>query len=139
MSQRHTPITGPITSVGRKPRSQSAANFKDDSDLEDDGKPYQTTLHIAAEAGHESIVDMLLNSGSFIDELDSEENTPLHRATMNEKLGVVRKLLKYGADPNVTNAAGRTPVHIAASTGSLEIIGALVRHGGDLSKRARGG
>ncbi|KAI4710114.1 hypothetical protein J4E89_005346 [Alternaria sp. Ai002NY15] len=40
-----------------------------DNDLDDD-EPFQTNLHIAAEAGHDSLVGLLLGSGYTVDEPD---------------------------------------------------------------------
>jgi len=114
----------------------------DDSEGEqndlDGEEPFQTSLHIAAERGHEDIVNMLLASGTAVDEHDSERNTALHRATYNKKLNVVLRLLKDGANPNAVNTAGWTPVHLAVSTGSIDIVRVLVQHGGNLAKKARG-
>ncbi|PNY25572.1 Uncharacterized protein TCAP_04488 [Tolypocladium capitatum] len=102
-------------------------------------EPFRTSLHIAAEGGHDSMVDMLLTSGHIaIDESDSDANTALHVAVAGQKLVVALLLLRYGANPNAENAEGWTPVHLAVQTGSLEIVEALVAHGGDLGKKARG-
>jgi ankyrin repeat protein len=98
---------------------------------------FESSLHIAAESGHSDLVDVLLRSGSIVDEPDSESNTALHRATKAQRLCVVQRLLWHGADPNLVNAEGRTPVHIAVSTGSIEIVKTLVRFGGDINRRAK--
>jgi ankyrin repeat protein len=125
-----------------RPGSRSLNNIMNDFEGEennpDDDEPFQTSLHIAAERGHEDIVSMLLSSGAAVDDPDSEWNTALHRATRNQKLNVVLRLLKEGANPNAVNTAGWTPVHLAVSAGCIEIVRVLVQHGGDLSKKARG-
>ncbi|KAI0970355.1 hypothetical protein F4678DRAFT_436545 [Xylaria arbuscula] len=108
----------------------------DDDDDDDDGQ-FRTSLQIAAEHGHESLVGMILASGAQVDEADSEGNTALHLATRARKQAVVRRLLAQGADPNAVNARGWTPVHLAVSTGSVDIVETLVRHGGDLAKKAK--
>jgi ankyrin repeat protein len=108
-----------------------------DSELDKD-EPFQTNLHIAAEAGHDSLVDMLLGSGYAVDEPDSEGNTALHRASLGQHVNVMMRLLEHGADPNAMNVHGWTPVHMAFSLGSVEVVKVLLRHGGDLNKRARG-
>lgn len=109
-----------------------------DSDNEQP-ETFQTSLHIAAEGGHESMVDILLASGHMrVDEPDSEANTALHVAVASRNLAVAMRLLVYGASPNAENAAGWTPLHVAVRTGSVDMVEALVRHGGDLSKKARG-
>ena len=145
VSQLPTPLQlGTTTTTGSSKRSfdlDMTDKLDDDAvaggESDADDEPYQTSLHIAAERGHECIVDMLLASGAVVDAVDSEGNTPLHRATLKRKLDVVVKLLKHGANPNSVNTKGWTPVHIAVLTGSMELVGALVQHGGDLSKKAR--
>ena len=119
---------------------QSITGTRSDGDNENDDNPmegFESSLHIAADNGHRDLVDMLLRSGSIVDEPDSEGNTPLHRATNKRKLDVIQRLLRQGADPNLMNTAGRTPVHIAVSTGSIKIVETLLRFGGDLNRRAR--
>ncbi|EOA81214.1 uncharacterized protein SETTUDRAFT_63636, partial [Exserohilum turcica Et28A] len=102
----------------------------------DDDEPFQTNLHIAAEAGHDDIVSMLLGSGYAVDECDSEGNTALHRASLGEHVKVMLTLLKHGANPNVMNVHGWSPVHMAFSLGSMEVVEVLMQRGGDLKKRA---
>jgi ankyrin repeat protein len=111
--------------------------LEQDNDL-DDEEPFQTNLHIAAEAGHDSLVGLLLVSGYTADEPDSDGNTALHRASLGKHVKVMLRLLKSGANPNATNVHGWTPVHMAFSLGSMEVVEVLVRHGGDLNKRAKG-
>lgn len=104
----------------------------------DEEEPFQTNLHIAAAAGHDSLVGLLLGSGYTVDELDSDGNTALHRASLGKHVKIMQRLLKHGADPNCVNIHGWTPVHMAFSLGSVEVVQVLVRHGGDLKKRAEG-
>lgn len=111
-------------------------NFDSDDGTESDDY-YQTSLHIAADGGHDNMVDMLLRSGTAVDQPDSESNTPLHIAVIRNRVSVLKRLLEHGANPNAKNAAGWTPVHFAVQTGSVEALQALMSHGGDLRKKAR--
>lgn len=105
----------------------------------DEPETFQTALHIAAEGGHDNMIDMLLADGRLaVDERDSNSDTALHVAVAGQKLIVVLRLLSYGASPNAENAAGWTPLHVAVQTGSVDLVEALVTHGGDLSKKTRG-
>ncbi|KAI0421152.1 hypothetical protein F5X98DRAFT_330249 [Xylaria grammica] len=115
----------------------SPASPESDKGASSDDEPFQTSLHIAAEHGHESIVGIILASGVMVDERDSEGNTALHLATQTQNLPVVLRLLEQGANPNAMNMRGWTPVHLGISTGSVDIVKALVRHGGDLSRKAK--
>ncbi|XVF70533.1 hypothetical protein PTKIN_Ptkin11bG0169100 [Pterospermum kingtungense] len=70
-----------------------------------------TPLHVAARAGHLSIVDFL------------ENNTVLHEAVREGHLSVVQFLLKV--DPKLAsleNRAGESPLYLAARGGMIEIV-----------------
>ncbi|KAI1817363.1 ankyrin repeat-containing domain protein [Poronia punctata] len=125
---------GEVDNENRQPSPAGADRFYSD---EASQATYQTSLHIAAEHGQESVVGIILASGVMVDEPDSEGNTALHLATQTQQLDVVLRLLEHGANPNATNMRGWTPVHLGISTGSLDIVQALVNHGGDLSRRAK--
>lgn len=47
-----------------------------------------------------------------IDELDLENNTPLHFACDKKNEFAIQWLLSFGADINAKNAIGETPLHI---------------------------
>jgi len=135
------PDTGPSRtqsgSESSNDMSQVNTRITTPNDLDDD-EPFQTNLHIAAEAGHDSLVGLLLGSGYTVDEHDSDGNTALHRASLGKHVKVMLRLLKAGANPNAMNVHGWTPVHMAFSLGSMEVVEVLVRNGGDLNKRAKG-
>jgi len=82
---------------------------------------HATPLSLASEAGHEEVVQHLLQYHDVMATIDrkagSSMMTPLALASHYGKEGVVRELLKRGADPLVVTGdddkKGRTPIMIA--------------------------
>lgn len=71
----------------------------------------QTVLHIAAERGHEGVIEHALNQGdtgdakAFIDWVDDEGYTALHRAAAGGHEECVRVLVEAGAEIESSNNA----------------------------------
>eukprot|EP01113_Clastostelium_recurvatum_P044892 TRINITY_DN762_c0_g1_i2.p1 TRINITY_DN762_c0_g1~~TRINITY_DN762_c0_g1_i2.p1 ORF type:complete len:721 (-),score=163.60 TRINITY_DN762_c0_g1_i2:114-2276(-) len=92
-----------------------------------------TPLHIAAKAGQDGVLTLLLESGEDVNAVDSNYNTPLHLAVSAGHEKMVAKLLAAGARPDMANADGEIPVRMAASRGDkagmsmLKTINALSR------------
>ncbi|KAK1573274.1 ankyrin repeat-containing domain protein, partial [Colletotrichum navitas] len=106
---------------------------------EDGPEAFRTAIHIAAAAGHDTIISTLLASGELVvDERDSGGNTALHVAVVSRKTDVVACLLSCRADANAENALGWTPLHIAIQIGYVEAVTLLIAYGGDLTKKVRG-
>ncbi len=79
-----------------------------------------TPLHLAAGAGHEEIVEILIREGNAeIEVFDARNQTPMHYAVNNKKLEIVKLLLELGADVNSArvrqNSMKLSPIHIAVS------------------------
>nr|POE65010.1 isoform 2 of death-associated protein kinase 1 [Quercus suber] len=119
-------------------KAAHAVEDVDNSSAAKDGAFAQSALHIAAEHGYETLVQMLLASGFNVDERDSDNNTALHCAVYNCHSNLAKCLLQQGADPNAKNDNGWTPVHFAFLTGSTDAVNSLVSYGGDLTIKARG-
>ena len=66
--------------------------------------------HTLAAAGKASSLKSLLDSGTDIDEQDSEGNTFLHLAVMNKQRNMCEKLIQWGCKLDVRNAKGYYPL-----------------------------
>ncbi|EME80393.1 uncharacterized protein MYCFIDRAFT_183545 [Pseudocercospora fijiensis CIRAD86] len=118
------------------PRSTEDPSSHAASDVPQDGK---TALHIAAESGRLSTVQLLLRLNSNVLAQDSMGRTSLHLAVGNQQQSVVEELVKRPACLDVREKDGRTALHIAVTQGHDGIVGSLLGAGAMLEvKDARG-
>ncbi len=74
----------------------------------------EESLFYAVELGDTGWIKELAKGGIDVNVQNSEGQTPLHVAVIEQKLNVVQTLLREGADVNVTTASGYSPLHLAA-------------------------
>jgi ankyrin repeat protein/serine/threonine protein kinase len=95
----------------------------------------QTALHVAAAAGLDSLVELLLEKGAQADAIDAAGDTPLHLAAKNGKLDAVKSLLRYregAAGINGTNNEGLTPlVQAVFESLNVDVVHELLHNGAD--------
>ncbi len=109
---------------------------------EDQRHGTRTALHLAAEAGHHTIVEALLQAGAQVDTPILEgtapfDRTALHLAAANGHHEVARILLAHGAAVDAQTKAwdgpGETPLTMAAEAGHAEVIAVLAEAGAELT------
>ena len=93
----------------------------------------ESLLHVSAEHGHLSLLELLLRRGARLDLKDQEGRTPLHRAANRGHGEVVRALMKAGASLYTLDAQRKNPVHLTATNEDLDCARALV-----MEERGRG-
>ena len=81
-----------------------------------------TALMHAANAGHDAVVQLLLDAGANVDLENDTQNTALHLAAQEGRTEAARLLLEAGADFVARDADGRTPLFLAIERGRAEII-----------------
>ncbi|WP_265035207.1 MULTISPECIES: ankyrin repeat domain-containing protein [unclassified Wolbachia] len=84
-----------------------------------------TPLHLAAGAGHEGIVEILIREGNADkDVLDVRNHAAMHYAVNNKKLEVVKLLSNLGANVNIAgsgrNAMKLSSLHVAISSSNYD-------------------
>lgn len=89
-------------------------------------------LHFAAEEGHDSVVDLLLEFGASVSEVNAECQTPLHVAAMNGHKYIVGRLISEGASTSVTDDDGQSPLHAAAMNGHVSVVAQLIQAQGGM-------
>jgi ankyrin repeat protein len=89
-------------------------------------------LGIAAQNGHESVVDELLKSVPVANLYRGSTLTPLHRAASRGHLAIVEKLIQAGADLDAVNIRRATPLHLAVK--HVKVAKLLVEKGADLNR-----
>lgn len=104
--------------------------------LEHRDKKGFTPLILAATAGHQKVVEILLNHGADIEaQSERTKDTPLSLACSGGRYEVVELLLNRGANKEHRNVSDYTPLSLAASGGYVNIIKLLLSHGAEINSR----
>ena len=98
-----------------------------------------TALHLAAKAGREDLLQLILNKKATVDVRDKRGRTALHFAASQGHVNCTSLLLDHGADPNSKTEAGTTALHWAAVMCSLETVKELLSRGADVNARNNDG
>ncbi|KAJ5115709.1 hypothetical protein N7456_000057 [Penicillium angulare] len=92
-------------------------------------KGWISTLHIAAQKGHENIIRvLLLRSNSDVNKQDSDGRTPLMHAIIENHNSVVHLLLSHGAIIGLFDCDGRSALHWAVLYQRTDILHGLLEH-----------
>jgi len=117
-----TPVSPPT--LEREEESDNMHRVKKDV-----GNNYgQTALHLAAEGGHESAVDTLLNYGAKVSIADNHHQTALLLAARNGFARIVQELLRFGQSFD-KQECNKTLLMAAEGTYHKEVITALIEKG----------
>ena len=82
-------------------------------------------IQSACAAGHEKVVQMLLQLGADPNVREGNRYTPLHAAAQNKDVGMIRTLIYGGADITLVGNDGKSPLDVAVETGDKETIAVL--------------
>ena len=85
-----------------------------------------TPLHVAAQAGHKEVAELLLANRADVNAKDNRGMTPLHWAAQAGHKEVAELLLANKADVNAKTKVGWTPLHWAAERGHKEVAKLLL-------------
>ena len=81
-----------------------------------------TALHEAADKGHLSIAELLIDYGANVDARTRSSMTPMHNAILGHHTDVVKLLLARDANVNAALDNGLTPLHQAALKGYSRVF-----------------
>ena len=87
----------------------------------------QTLLHLAAQGGQVTQIELLLDKGAQMDAQDLSKKTPLYLAVAQGHLSAVKCLIEKGADPTIVGIEGDTVLHVAAFYGYTPIVSFLLK------------
>lgn len=94
-------------------------------------------LSLAALAGHQHIVDFLLQQGADVNAKTLEGWTPVIQAATAGHLGIVRRLAAQGADLGYQTDVGISALQAAVRRGHVDILAYLLDHGIDVEYKIR--
>ena len=115
-----------------------------------------TPLHVAAQEGHNQVIELLIDNGANVNAKRSDGATPLdwaedepkiadllrehggkhgsiHTAAAGGDTEAVKEFLAAGTDVNAKNQLGRTPLHAAAYRGHTVVVELLVANDADVN------
>ena len=95
-------------------------------DLNHQGGHNRTALHVAVQAKHGDVVQVLIDAGADIDTKDDDGRSPLHLASISGELTTMKMLVKAGADVRATDAETATCLMVAAYHGHTDTVRYLV-------------
>jgi ankyrin repeat protein len=77
---------------------------------------------LAVAYGDKEMVEILLNNGCDVNQIDNHGWTPLHYAASNRLEEIIKVLIDYGADRTIKDIWGNTPIDLAIYRESLPIL-----------------
>ncbi|XP_013133313.1 PREDICTED: oxysterol-binding protein-related protein 1-like [Papilio polytes] len=86
-----------------------------------------TPLHLATYFAHKEVVELLLDSGVNVDEVNDNGDTALHKASFTGNEELVILLLNYKADVNIMNGEGQTACDVSKTHDVQRLLEAAQR------------
>ncbi|XP_034526709.1 ankyrin repeat domain-containing protein 6 isoform X4 [Ailuropoda melanoleuca] len=99
----------------------------------------RTPLHLAANKGHLSVVQILLKAGCDLDVQDDGDQTALHRATVVGNTEVIAALIQEGCALDRQDKDGNTALHEASWHGFSQSTKLLVKAGANVLAKNKAG
>ncbi|XP_045399980.1 ankyrin repeat domain-containing protein 6 isoform X5 [Lemur catta] len=99
----------------------------------------RTPLHLAANKGHLSVVQILLKAGCDLDVQDDGDQTALHRATVVGNTEIIAALIQEGCALDRQDKDGNTALHEASWHGFSQSVKLLVKAGANVLARNKAG
>ncbi|XP_012872089.1 PREDICTED: ankyrin repeat domain-containing protein 6 [Dipodomys ordii] len=99
----------------------------------------RTPLHLAANKGHLSVVQILLKAGCDLDVQDDGDQTALHRATVVGNTEIIAALVQEGCALDRQDKDGNTALHEASWHGFSQSAKLLVKAGANVLARNKAG
>jgi ankyrin repeat protein len=89
----------------------------------------QTALHIATIGGYPDIVQMLIDAGANVDEVDNSGRTPFLLASSNGHIQIADTLHTLTIDIHAKDKEGRTAIYLGVSNGHANTVSFLTSAG----------
>lgn len=99
----------------------------------------RTPLHLAANKGHLSVVQILLKAGCDLDVQDDGDQTALHRASVVGNTEIIAALIQEGCALDRQDKDGNTALHEASWHGFSQSAKLLVKAGANVLAKNKAG
>lgn len=93
-----------------------------------------TPLMRATLNGREEMVELLIERGAVVDNLNSRRDTAAHLAVLHNRPGALAVLISKGASLDILNNINFTPLHLAAKVDSKACCDLLLRANADVKR-----
>ena len=90
-----------------------------------------TALHCAASCKNIGGINLLLDNGAEIDQVNNDNETPLMLTCYNDDINSTRVLLERGTNLTIPNEWGNTCLHYATYRLNIDMIKLLFEYGAD--------
>ncbi|XP_071178213.1 uncharacterized protein [Mytilus edulis] len=100
---------------------------------------FHSPLTAACKGGNEKIVQLLIDKGSDVNQVDSRGCSPLNAACHSGHEKIIQLLIDKGSDVNQVGTYGYTPLTAACSGSNEKIIQLLIDKGSDVNQVDRRG
>jgi ankyrin repeat protein len=108
-------------------------------DLKHHSKHNMSALHYTCVLGDRETAELLIESGSELDDMTDEVETPLLLTISGGHISVAELLISRGANILLSNTYGTTPLHRASQLGHLKIAKQLIENGADIAVSTKDG
>ncbi|XP_056417681.1 M-phase phosphoprotein 8 [Hyla sarda] len=108
-----------------------ALNSKEEYNLDQEDASGMTLVMMAAAAGQDDILRLLIKKGAKINARQRNGTTALIHATEKNHLTTVALLLEAGAFVNIQQTTGETALMKACKKGNIDSVRLLIEHGAD--------
>lgn len=89
-------------------------------------------IDLAAENGHNDLIEFFISKGVEVKRIDHFGDTPLSLAAKNGHAKTVESLIKKGLDVNTPDGILQTALHKSARGGSIDVVDLLLKNGADV-------
>jgi cytohesin len=79
-------------------------------------------LHIAAQNGHEAVVQSLIEAGADVNKVNDNGMTPLYVGAQEGHEAILQALIEAGADISMATDTGWMPQYAAAKEGHAAVV-----------------
>lgn len=100
---------------------------------------HQKEILWATSLNDAKLVEKILErDSSYVDAIDEDGYTALHRACYGNNLVIAEILIKYGAKIDAKTEMGWTPLHSAVKWSNADAAALMIEHGADVNAQSDG-